>query len=361
MNNDQARPLSISSFPNPFDGNPYLGLLYSHLEAAGVRYVRSGHFGQEWLREQRGKIDFLHFHWVGGLYEKPDGTVSLARLAVFVLKIWLARALGYQVIWTAHNLYPHNRKRDWKARLARLLFVNSVNIVFVNFPRAVDDMRRVFHRQNGVFVVPHGNYRPVYPQIPTAAAARAALGLSPDAFIYLLFGGISPYKGAHDAIEAVRKVEGRDALLVVLGQCPSQEYAERLRSLAGDDPRVQLRIGALDIPDDEVLLWMAASNAIVTPYSDIYTSGTLHLTATFGKPMIVPRLGVFQDMADQPFVFSYDPADGARQLPQRMRDAADADPARVAAAAARFADAHEWSDIAREAAEVLARGRRAAR
>ena len=51
------------------------------------------------------------------------------------------------------------------------------------------------------------------------------------------------------------------ALLVVLGQCPSQEYAERLRSLAGDDPRVQLRIGALDIPDDEVLLWMAASNA----------------------------------------------------------------------------------------------------
>jgi hypothetical protein len=44
-----------------------------------------------------------------------------------------------------------------------------------------------------------------------------------------------------------------------------------------------------------------------------------------------------------------------------MRDAADADPARVAAAAARFADAHEWSDIAREAAEVLARGRRAAR
>ena len=66
-------------------------------------------------------------------------------------------------------------------------------------------------------------------------------------------------------------------------------------------------------------------------------------------------------MADQPFVFSYDPADGARQLPQRMRDAADADPARVAAAAARFADAHEWSDIAREAAEVLARGRRAAR
>ena len=105
-------------------------------------------------------------------------------------------------------------------------------------------------------------------------------GLPPDAFIYLLFGGISPYKGAHDAIEAVRKVEGRDALLVVLGQCPSQEYAERLRSLAGDDPRVQLRIGALDIPDDEVLLWMAASNAIVTPYSDIYTSGTLHLTAT---------------------------------------------------------------------------------
>ena len=113
----------IASFPNPFPGNPYLALLYTHLEREGVKYEYSGYFGQEWLRVNRGKIAFLHFHWIGDYYADPNGNTSISRLLFFVAKIWLARTLGYQVIWTMHNLYPHDRKRTFKEWFCRLLFV----------------------------------------------------------------------------------------------------------------------------------------------------------------------------------------------------------------------------------------------
>lgn len=351
--NKRQDTVTISAFPNPFLGNPYLQLLYSNLKRAGVSYVKSGHFGQEWLRENRGLIDYVHFHWVGGFYEDASGKVSFLRLIVFLGKIWFARLLGYQIVWTAHNLYPHNRERNWKARIARFLFVNSVSLVFVNFPKGVDDIKKIFHRSKGVFVVPHGNYREIYPSIPDRALARSRLGLPEGAYIYLLFGGISPYKGAHCAIEAIQKLDDPNAVLVVLGQCLLPDYREKLRALAAQDCRVQLRIGDKDVPDSEVSVWMSAIDCVVAPYQDIYTSGMLHLATTFGKPIVVPQLGVFVEMQDDPFVYSYDPDRIAGELPLRMKEVRSADVDVVREAAFRFADAHEWSDIGRQAAEVL--------
>ena len=345
--------VTISSIPNPFPGNPYLHLLYSNLERAGVSYVRSGYFGQEWLRENRGLIDYIHFHWVGNLYENAAGKMSFTRLMFFLGKIWFARFLGYKIIWTVHNLYPHNRERNWQAKLGRLLFIHSVNLVFVNFPQGVDDVKRIFHRSKGVYVVPHGNYREVYPLIPEKALARQKLGLPGNTYIYLLFGGISPYKGAHSAIEAMQKLDDPNAMLVVLGQCLLPDYEEKLRLLAAKDVRVQLRIGKEDIPDSEVSLWLSAIDCVVAPYRDIYTSGVLHLATTFGKPMVVPRIGVFTGMLDVPFVFSYDPDRIENEFPRCMTAVRNADMATIYNAASGFADVHEWSDIGRQAANIL--------
>src|SRR5689334_3014130 len=112
-NRHQEQPvtLSISSFPNPFPGNPYLDILYRHLEQEGIRYVRSGHFGKEWLFANRGHVDWIHIHWPGYVYSDGKGGASLLKAGVYAAKLWLARILGYRIVWTLHNLYPHNRRR----------------------------------------------------------------------------------------------------------------------------------------------------------------------------------------------------------------------------------------------------------
>lgn len=347
----KSKSISMSSFPNPFLGNPYLSLLYGALGRQGVSYVRSGYFGQEWLREHRGKVDVLHFHWLDTYYGDGRNGVSLVRLAAFVLKILMARSLGYKVIWTMHNQYPHNRKRDWKAWLARFLCIHSVNVVCVTFPGAGADVARLFHRRRGVILLPHGNYDPVYPDIPSKAQARQELGLAQDDFVFFLFGGISPYKGAHAAITAFSRVASAgNTRLVVMGQCLNADYAERLQRLAADLPGVRLCLGGDDVPDEVVCTWMSAVDCILAPYDEIYTSGMLYLAATFGKPIIAPRQGVFSTLGDREFVFLYDKAHREEQLPERMAQVLSADPRAVSESARRFAAEHDWDRIA---ADVL--------
>lgn len=348
-----SKPLIISSFPNPFPGNPYLTLLYSSLRNFGFSYVDSGYFGQEWLRKNSGVIDYLHFHWVGGYYENLQGENSFPRLAIFLGKIWVARILGFRIIWTAHNLYPHNRKRNFKSWIFRLLFVHSVNIVFVNFKSAKNDIAKIFWRRSNVYAIPHGNYRPVYPNIPLQEDARRSLGLEKDKIIYFLFGGISPYKGPHAAIAAFSKVCSEHGKLVIKGQCLIPEYAEKLKAMAESDSRVDLQLGHHDVSDPEVCQWMSAIDCVVAPYEDIYTSGMLYLAATFGKPIIAPRLGVFAELEHEGFIFLYDPLRVDTELPECMTKILSMDQEAIARAATRFADMHEWLDIAKEAATIL--------
>lgn len=345
--------IKISSFPNPFQGNPYLNLLYSSLESEGVGYFPSGYFGQEWLRGNKNNATFIHFHWVGKFYENANGENSIPRLAMFLGKIWFARMLGYKVIWTAHNLYPHNRSRNLKAWIFRFLFVHSVNIVFVNFNRAKDEVARLFLLRSNVHVIPHGNYRPVYPVIPKQMDAKKALGLINSQFVFLLFGAIDPYKGPHSAIQSFSGFQRNDVRLIIKGQCLVPDYAEHLKALAGVDNRIELQIGRDDVSDAEVCQWMSAIDCVVAPYKDIFTSGVLYLAATFGKPIIAPRLGCFIEFEEEEFVFLYDPARIEIELFQCMERVLSADRDAVSEAAIKFADNHAWPDIAKKAARVL--------
>jgi len=148
-----TRRLRISSFPNPYPGNPYLTLFYDHLRENGVDYVRSGYFGRSWRREKRGKIDYLRFHWPSFDYSAAAARRSLAAMAKIIGNVHAARMMGYKIIWTMHNLYPHERQNATLEWLFRFAFVRSVDLVFVHSPAARDDLWRRSRRRRSVHVV----------------------------------------------------------------------------------------------------------------------------------------------------------------------------------------------------------------
>lgn len=348
----RPRPLRIASFPNP-NANPYLKLFYDHLAAHGIERVSTEGFNRAWIRANRGKVDFLHFHWPSLEYAPGGGPPQISALARFVAKLWAARRAGYKIIWTLHNLYPHERGGpivDW---LCRLAVVHSVDHIFINFPDAADDLRAHFARRRGVHVIPHGNYVPVYPDIAGKRRARHVLGLEDDAYIYLLFGQIRPYKGADIAIDALRRLEASDARLYVIGQQREPDHARELEEAARTDDRVNVRISRDSVPDDQAALWLAAADCVVAPYREIYTSGVLYLAATFAKPLVAPRLGIFRSQPDLPFVRLYEPQSGAAGLAHAMAAIRDIPTAELDAATSDFNRQHDWRTIADKVAQIL--------
>jgi len=329
-------------------------MLYQSLGEHGVMYVPSAHLGQSWLREMRGKIDFIHLHWPGYSYENNQKRISIWLLINFIARIWFGRLLGYRFLWTVHNLFPHDRQRGVLAWVARFLVVHSVNIILVNFDTAKDDIARLFLRRKRVHVVPHGNYRLVYPEIPSQALARERLGIESGTRNFILFGGINPYKGAHAAIEAFKQLKETDLRLYIVGQCLQPSYQKLLTKLSNDDNRIRLNLGKDDLPDIKVVDWIASTDVVLAPYREVYTSGVLHLATTFGKPIVAPQQGVFKTLNREAFAYIYSFEEEKQMLPNKMIAAiCQFQDQAVAKSAKIFADRHDWSFIAKDLTIIL--------
>jgi glycosyltransferase involved in cell wall biosynthesis len=142
----------------------------------------------------------------------------------------------------------------------------------------------------------------------------------PGAMLRLAFiGQLAPHKGVHLAIEAVRRLAGRPLTLDVHGPLtPHPAYVTRLRTLAGDDPRITFRGPYCREQLPEVF---AATDAVVVP-------STWHEVAAIviqeaqaaGVPVLASSLGgspeLIRDGVDG---LLFDPADASHLTQQIAR------------------------------------------
>src|SRR5688572_25182443 len=103
----------LASFPGVLPTNPYQRLLYEHLEPLGIRVVDGARFEAGWLWRCRDRVAALHFHWPQSYWRHERGPgrlrrpLSYVKLAVFAARLATARALGYRIAWTIHQVFPH--------------------------------------------------------------------------------------------------------------------------------------------------------------------------------------------------------------------------------------------------------------
>ena len=162
--------------------NPYGGLLAQAMRRVGVE-LEAGYpetITREWLYQNEGRINVLHFNWPHYMYDEPEMDARLARCAEVIDCLALARTLGYKIVWTVHNLYPHESISRDLDHLARIALTRLADALIVHCNRARDLVRSHFHRADGVFVIPHGNFIEPYPNTVSQEEARRQMGLSED-------------------------------------------------------------------------------------------------------------------------------------------------------------------------------------
>jgi glycosyltransferase involved in cell wall biosynthesis len=275
--------------PDDQGNNPYGELLCRALERRGVEVEFELVLDEDYLERNRGRIDLLHLNWPHFDYYHDDAQQMRERMRRYVGRLELARELGYRLVWTAHNVYPHNpRHRDIDHEF-RLEICRLATAVIAHCDVARDAVAERFGRREGVWVIPHGHFIGVYARPATRAGARAALGVPEEAFTYGFFGSIQPYKGIEELVESFRRLEQPDTRLVICGG-GKPEHLEALHRHAGGESRIVLRTYAR-APSEEIALALEAADVIVLPFAATMTSGTVILALSWPRPVIAPALG----------------------------------------------------------------------
>ncbi|WP_424357539.1 glycosyltransferase [Methanocella sp. MCL-LM] len=158
-------------------------------------------------------------------------------------------------------------------------------------------------------VIPHGLYDQY--KAVDRAAARNSLGLGSDTVI-MSFGLIRPYKGIPNLIRAFNElpadIADRSKLLLVGEIWEDRESVVQ----AMDECQYKDRIMLLDryVSDDEVAQYFSAADIVVLPYLRASQSGVAHIAMTFGKPIIVSKVGGLQEsLADYAGTYFIEPGD----------------------------------------------------
>jgi beta-1,4-mannosyltransferase len=300
-------------------GDDYTTCFNAALRQRGVA-VETAQWSGRWLLERVQAGDVVQIHWPSSLYYYPHSRLKTWReVARFDLLLLLLQARGAQIVWTAHNLYPHEGGRASVIhRLGRRVIVALASRVCVHGNGAAKRIMQEFrvNEANLVFLE-HGNWVGFYPSVITREAARERLGIPRDAYVFLFFGGCRPYKNLEHLVRSHRALAD-DSLLWIVGRFQSSAYREEVRqamSGAGGE-RVKLHDGF--VPAADVQLYLNACDVVVLPYKEILTSGAVMLATSFGRPVVAPRMGTLEEVVTADCGVLYNP-EAEQGLTQAMR------------------------------------------
>lgn len=266
-----------------------------------------------------------------------------------VVAIACMRLAGGSVVQTSHNTFERGRPRDRTHRLLARLTARTI-------VHTKADLERVPSQANGrAVVIPHGEYGGLARTggIVDREAARASLGIAPDAPVTLLFGQLRLDKGLGDLLAALLRIP---RLQLLIGGREEGALAAASAQLAGPElaARVTVREGFLDMREAAQLF--AATDTVALPYAVASQSGVLLLAYGFLRPVVIyPVGGLVEAVIDGEtgWICSRPDVDGLVDALTASVDVGWPECRRRGEAGAKFAEERfAWPVIARQTSEL---------
>jgi beta-1,4-mannosyltransferase len=349
LDGDAGPTATLLAYTPPARTNPFQSLLYSRSIHHGVACVP--------VKRVFGLADVpwpgrmvCHLHWLSNVLAgiETDGEADDA-IARVVAELDAVRARGHRIVWTAHNVLPHDTRHEVHEIALRRAVIDAADAIHV----MTDQTVRLFDEYvplppEKVFSVPHPTYAGAYPDFVSRDEARSELSAGADDVVFLLFGSLQPYKGVEELLDAFQVLAARPlsrrVRLVVAGHAPEQAFGNALRVWAAQRDDVTFEISR--IPSEEVQYFYRAADVAVLPYRRGLNSGAAMLAVTFGVPVLVPERGGLAELAATPGFIPYR-ADEESGLVDAMARLVDTDLAPLRSQVARVAAAatpHAVSD-----------------
>jgi glycosyltransferase involved in cell wall biosynthesis len=237
----------------------------------------------------------LHLHFFDELTQRRSKFQTAVRSLLFLMLLALLRLRGVRLVWTAHNLEPHELYHPSWGFLVYRLVARWSDAIIAHSQAARELLEARYGSLPHCQVIPIGNYIGLYGPPRDRAGSRAALGLAADGSVLLNIGALRPYKNIEGLIDAFAALpEQMSGTLLIAGSAKSRAYAYALCHQAAATAHVQVR--PTFIPDAELPLYLAAADLVVLPYHKMLTSAILLCALSYERPVVAPAFGVVREL-----------------------------------------------------------------
>jgi glycosyltransferase involved in cell wall biosynthesis len=300
-------------------------------------------------------FDKLVIQWHPAFFYRSGSVTD--RSAIDVAMAAVFRLVPEVEIWVHEYEYAEVTRSATRRRAARLAFSQVDRLVFHSERERELFLEAVPMPLGRTVVEEHGQAFRRRTSM-TREQARASLDIADDAYVYLCIGFIQRHKGFDRAVRAFASLDAPNARLDIVGSTRLDEpefltYLSELEWLTDQDERTRLHTGY--VSDELFDRWILASDLVVLPYREIWSSGVLERAALFDRPVVASRVGGLEQQAGSRDVVFVDDDAGlvdamARAAGVRVRSAADT--------ATGALEGRSWEDLQNTVVEraALARG-----
>lgn len=282
----------LQSYPTPQPTtNPYIKLLDESLrQTPGLRVLTFSY-----ARALFRRYDVFHTHWPEYLLDGRSPWRSAIRQLLF-LAVLVRQMLAHPpVVQTVHNLKRAGTRSYVAEFILRRLERRTAVLITLNPTTPADSGVPAIH-------IPLGHNKLWFADHQVPVVRRGRIGY---------FGLVRANKGVVSLIEAFTAINdaGIGGLtLAVAGSPDGPELAQQVREAAGEDSRVEVRLGYLS--DRELVEHIGSLELVVLPYSEMHNSSAALTALSLCRPILVPDAEVNRLLAaevGEAWVLSYRP------------------------------------------------------
>lgn len=301
--------VQLRYLPDYSASNPYQRMLYRACAQHGIDAQPITLRELAELATTESDRTVLHVHWTNPVVQPFDDPLA-ARTSMrsFIADIDRLRRRGARLLWTVHNVLPHDHRHHLlEVELHRAL-AERADIIHVLTPRTTTASRLYYPLDDARMMhVPHSSFIGEYPPAIPREQARRELGIAPDERVIAMLGRLRPYRGARRLLDALDLLaaDGLEVRLLLGGRVSDDSEMVALRERADRAPHVIAEWQFLE--HEKLALWLSAADAAAMPYESILNSGSFGLALTFGLPVVAPAMGTFLDEVGSSYATLYEP------------------------------------------------------
>lgn len=309
--------------------NPYQALLYGSFERQG--FAVTPVFDVTKLRNLIHLKPLtsgfgLHLHWTSSIVASAVSEQEAKTKAHgFLGRVDQFQEAGGKLVWTAHNIYPHDSKFVEVDLALQQAIAQKADIVHVMASATGTVLGDHMHIDaSKIVVAPHPSYETAYENYLSRSEARQSLGLDADEVVFVLFGALKSYKALIELAagfdELCRRNTSFRFRLLVAGAADESPSVQEFVKWAVSHPMVLIETKT--VAQHRVQNFLNGADVGLLGYGRSLNSGAALLYQTFGLPVLATDTPVLRESLDAGSTTFFDPLAGATEYAARLEQMA---------------------------------------